>query len=193
MVKITLLSTIVLYGLLDGAYSMTMPPTPPTFVTIQPGCHRDGKFYKEGSSFKPSACEWCQCVQGRPRCLIADCFIVQCVDSYHDPTKCCPVCPNGKTNNFNILLKTLILHHRHCGAVFNIYFIGFQALYSWFISAVRWKENISEPWEIFQWNFLGTCLCWDRKIAQRCLWISTIRGQRDTSLWFLFCVQKHRL
>jgi hypothetical protein len=47
-----------------------------------------------------------KCVQGRAQCAIADCFIVQCVDSYNDPTKCCPVCPNGKTN---ILLKTLIL------------------------------------------------------------------------------------
>ena len=106
MLKITLLSVTVLYGLLDGAYSMTIPPTPPIFVTIQPGCHINGKFYKEGSSFKPSPCEWCQCVQGRAQCAIADCFIVQCVDSYNDPTKCCPVCPNGKTN---ILLKTLIL------------------------------------------------------------------------------------
>jgi hypothetical protein len=66
-------------------------------ILIQPGCHRNGKFYKEGSSFKPSPCEWCQCVQGRAQCAIADCFIVQCVDSYNDPTKCCPVCPNGKT------------------------------------------------------------------------------------------------
>lgn len=73
--------------------SLTIPQTPPS-----PQCQRDGKSYPEGYHLKVSPCEFCDCYSGRFACVIADCFIIECVDSIRDPNRCCPVCPNGKKN-----------------------------------------------------------------------------------------------
>ncbi|KAL3870502.1 hypothetical protein ACJMK2_038557 [Sinanodonta woodiana] len=65
-------------------------------TTVPPGCVRDGKHYAVQESFQPSPCEHCMCtIHGEVACAIADCFITPCVDAVHDPTQCCPVCPNG--------------------------------------------------------------------------------------------------
>ena len=86
----------VLFGLLSCLAYVTESSTLPVRPTLPPlGCFRDGKFYLEGSHYRPSPCEWCECVNSREQCAIADCFIVECVDSVQDPDKCCPVCPNG--------------------------------------------------------------------------------------------------
>ncbi|KAK3605871.1 hypothetical protein CHS0354_017776 [Potamilus streckersoni] len=72
-------------------YVFSVPTT-----TLPPGCVRDGKHYAVQQSFQPSPCEHCTCsLSGEVFCAIADCFITPCVDAVHDPTKCCPVCPNG--------------------------------------------------------------------------------------------------
>ncbi|KAK3088755.1 hypothetical protein FSP39_023368 [Pinctada imbricata] len=81
---------VIFAVLLAVCYART---TPPHFTTSR--CLHNGKTYQVGS-FQPSPCEHCQCTStGRAFCAIADCFITPCVDSIHDPTKCCPVCPNG--------------------------------------------------------------------------------------------------
>ncbi|XP_060572485.1 von Willebrand factor C domain-containing protein 2-like [Ruditapes philippinarum] len=68
--------------------------TPPTLKQV---CVRDGKTYQIGQSFQPTPCEHCFCsADGRVVCAIADCFFTPCVDAVHDPTKCCPQCPNGE-------------------------------------------------------------------------------------------------
>lgn len=69
-----------------------------TPLTPVMGCMKDGKFYHEGAQFHPSPCEHCYCNNGRVMCAIADCFMTPCVDAVHDPTKCCPTCPNGEYN-----------------------------------------------------------------------------------------------
>ncbi|KAK7112333.1 hypothetical protein V1264_011804 [Littorina saxatilis] len=58
------------------------------------GCMHDGKWYPEGGS-NNNPCMPCHCYQGRMVCAIVDCFFTPCVDSVRDPTKCCPICPNG--------------------------------------------------------------------------------------------------
>ena len=70
--------------------------TVPPIVTVKPGCVWDGQSYPEGPEFRPDACTFCHCFQGRPMCAVADCFIPPCVDPVRDPNQCCPTCPNGK-------------------------------------------------------------------------------------------------
>ena len=66
-----------------------------------PVCVRDGKTYQVGESFQPTPCEHCFCSpDGRDVCAVADCFFTPCVDAVHDPTKCCPQCPNGIFKNY---------------------------------------------------------------------------------------------
>ncbi|CAG2221411.1 unnamed protein product [Mytilus edulis] len=72
----------------------------PHFPTRPSGCSIYGKLHPEGSHWKESPCEWCDCVNGQSQCLIADCFKMECVDSVPHPDKCCPVCPNGKNCYF---------------------------------------------------------------------------------------------
>ncbi|XP_056009581.1 von Willebrand factor C domain-containing protein 2-like [Ostrea edulis] len=64
--------------------------------TSTAGCLYHGKYYPVGS-FKPSACQPCQCTSsGQAFCAIVDCFFGGCVDAVHNPDHCCPVCPNGR-------------------------------------------------------------------------------------------------
>ncbi|XP_063435528.1 kielin/chordin-like protein [Mytilus trossulus] len=85
---------VIIFITVVNSLTFPQPPTPPS------GCFRDGKMHPEGSHWKVSPCEWCDCVNGQSQCLIADCFIVECVDSVQHPDKCCPVCPNGKNCYF---------------------------------------------------------------------------------------------
>lgn len=85
----SLLAVSCIGSLLPTAVSMPRGPT------LQPGCHVNGQFHPEGSSYQPSACKHCFCSQGREVCAIADCFFTPCVDPVHKPDVCCPICPNG--------------------------------------------------------------------------------------------------
>ncbi|XP_046569636.1 von Willebrand factor C domain-containing protein 2-like [Haliotis rubra] len=73
----------------------SLAPTAVSLPTAQPGCHVNGQYHPDGSSYQPSACKHCYCSNGREVCAIADCFFTPCVDPVHDPKVCCPVCPNG--------------------------------------------------------------------------------------------------
>lgn len=84
------------------------PPTPP-LTPPPPECQRDGKSYPEGFHLKVSPCEFCDCYAGQFQCVIADCFIVQCVDYIQDPNRCCPVCPNGEE-----IVDQLKRHRYYC-------------------------------------------------------------------------------
>ncbi|XP_071107459.1 von Willebrand factor C domain-containing protein 2-like [Haliotis cracherodii] len=85
----SLLAVSCIGSLLPTAVSLPRGPT------LQPGCHVNGQFHPEGSSYQPSACKHCFCSQGREVCAIADCFFTPCVDPVHKPDVCCPICPNG--------------------------------------------------------------------------------------------------
>ena len=71
--------------------------TTPPQVHVVSGCVHNGVTYKLGESFQESPCSPCYCSNdGRVSCAIVDCFFTLCADAIHDPTKCCPVCPNGR-------------------------------------------------------------------------------------------------
>ncbi|KAL4230970.1 von Willebrand factor C domain-containing protein 2-like [Mactra antiquata] len=66
-------------------------------VLLAATCDYNGVTYNAGESFQPSPCEHCFCSPqgGRAMCAIADCAMPPCVNPVHDPTKCCPTCPDG--------------------------------------------------------------------------------------------------
>ena len=43
--------------------------------------------------WKPSPCEFCTCVNGRPQCVIQDCAAPFCENYVTVKGRCCPVCP----------------------------------------------------------------------------------------------------
>ncbi|KAH3835311.1 von Willebrand factor C domain-containing protein 2-like [Dreissena polymorpha] len=92
-----LLCICLVLSVFSGTFGAILPVTDFAPVSVAPaGCTWNGTFYKEGASIHKSPCEPCQCGHdGHIFCAIVDCFFTPCVDSVHDPTKCCPVCPNG--------------------------------------------------------------------------------------------------
>jgi hypothetical protein len=85
----------VLSAVVAACLANTTPPQP---VTVAPGCVVNGVTYKAGERFHKSPCRPCYCsADGHINCAIVDCFFTPCVDAIHDPTKCCPVCPNGRS------------------------------------------------------------------------------------------------
>lgn len=79
-----------------------------SLITTTPiGCVWRGQWYPEGQEFKPDPCTFCNCISGRPMCVVADCVIPSCVDYVQDPNQCCPSCPNGKSSSNPSVLPVL--------------------------------------------------------------------------------------
>ncbi|KAK0068572.1 cysteine-rich motor neuron 1 protein [Biomphalaria pfeifferi] len=49
----------------------------------------------EGAIYKPTACEFCTCNNGRLMCAIQDCAFPHCDTYITPPGHCCPVCQSG--------------------------------------------------------------------------------------------------
>ena len=66
------------------------------------GCEPTGEISYDDNgnllSWKPSPCEFCTCVNGRPRCGIQDCAAPFCENYVTVKGRCCPVCPPGDCN-----------------------------------------------------------------------------------------------
>lgn len=78
----------------------------PTDLVPTPQCLYNGHIYPPGT-FQPSVCVHCQCSStGQVTCAPQFCPPPICVDAVKDPSKCCPVCPNG--NLIQIILKIYI-------------------------------------------------------------------------------------
>nr|XP_011427212.2 von Willebrand factor C domain-containing protein 2-like [Crassostrea gigas] len=68
----------------------------PTDLVPTPQCLYNGHIYPPGT-FQPSVCVHCQCSStGQVTCAPQFCPPPICVDAVKDPSKCCPVCPNGR-------------------------------------------------------------------------------------------------
>ncbi|KAL4230644.1 von Willebrand factor C domain-containing protein 2-like [Mactra antiquata] len=82
------------FVIISALIGVTLCNTKPPMIAAT--CTYNGITYHSGESFQPSPCEHCYCPPGgHVACAIADCFFTPCVDAVHDPTKCCPQCPNG--------------------------------------------------------------------------------------------------
>eukprot|EP00916_Digyalum_oweni_P015450 GHVL01025287.1.p1 GENE.GHVL01025287.1~~GHVL01025287.1.p1 ORF type:complete len:145 (+),score=10.02 GHVL01025287.1:84-518(+) len=78
-----------------SAMATAVHPATLGMTTPKPGCLWGGKMWPAGQQFKPNPCTFCNCVDGRAACAVADCAPPQCVDYVRDPNQCCPKCPNG--------------------------------------------------------------------------------------------------
>ncbi|OWF36717.1 von Willebrand factor C domain-containing protein 2-like [Mizuhopecten yessoensis] len=69
----------------------------PTSLPIHTArCLVNGTYYSPGESFQRDPCSPCFCGDnGQTNCAIVDCFFTPCVNPVNDPTKCCPICPDG--------------------------------------------------------------------------------------------------
>lgn len=80
--------------------------TLPTDLVPTHQCLYNGQLYPPGA-FQPSVCVHCQCSSTEQvTCAPQFCLPPICVDVVKDPSKCCPVCPNG--NLIQIILKMYI-------------------------------------------------------------------------------------
>lgn len=83
-----------------GTVNSFILPFPTPFTTTQPqGCLVDGNLHPPGSSWNPSPCQSCTCLNGQPYCIYGDCSYPLCTDWVYRPDRCCPVCTDGKTCN----------------------------------------------------------------------------------------------
>jgi len=65
-------------------------------------CEPTGEiFYDDNGKlllWKPSPCEFCKCVDGKPECTIQDCAFPYCDNYVGVKGICCPICPPGNCN-----------------------------------------------------------------------------------------------
>lgn len=82
--------------------------TLPTDLVPTPQCLYNGQLYPPGA-FQPSVCVHCQCSStGQVTCAPQFCPPPICVDVVKDPSKCCPVCPNGNIIQILYSLKLML-------------------------------------------------------------------------------------
>ena len=87
MYSIAFLISCVFQILLSAKVAKYSPPTL--------HCLHNGQVYPLGN-FQPSVCAHCHCDDlGHVTCAPELCPPPRCVDFIKDPSKCCPVCPNG--------------------------------------------------------------------------------------------------
>lgn len=72
-------------------------------------CVHENTTYKSGNEWKLDSCRKCKCVSGHIECTEMVCPQV-CMDTIHQPGKCCPVCAGMlKSINEKFLKKYLII------------------------------------------------------------------------------------
>ena len=110
MYNIAFLISVVFQILASAKVAKYSPPTL--------HCLHNGQVYPLGN-FQPSVCAHCHCDDlGHVTCAPEFCPPPRCVDVIKDPSKCCPVCPNGMGFKDNAIVQIsfigkTILYHVH--------------------------------------------------------------------------------
>merc|ERR1712154_120619 len=87
------MNAMVIQVIFAACFALALGAIPPVRQT----CTWGGHTFQPGETYSPDPCTNCTCEgHGRPMCAMMACMMPACVDAVHDPTMCCPVCPNGE-------------------------------------------------------------------------------------------------